>query len=87
MTGLQRGVKNVCEHWRQLISAVQVDGETESGPAALLGFCLLKSLLTSLSCMERVVSEVGGWEEGWAFKVGIGRGAQAAAEVGEVEVI
>ena len=37
--------------------------------------------------MERVVSEVGGWEEGWAFKVAIGRGAQAAAEVGEVEVI
>jgi len=37
--------------------------------------------------MERVVTEVGGGEEGWAFKVGIGRGAQAPAEVGEVEVI
>lgn len=33
----------------------KVDGETESGAAALLGFCLLKSLLTSLSWIVRVV--------------------------------
>jgi len=32
-----------------------VEGETESGPSALRGFCLLNSLFTSLSCMERVV--------------------------------
>ena len=64
-----------------------MDGETESGPAALQGFCLLKSLLTSLSWMERVVTEVGGGVGGGGtFKVGIGGGAQTPAEEGEVEV-
>ena len=40
----------------------RVEGETESGPAALQTFCLLNSLLTSLSKMERVIVVVG--EEG-----------------------
>ena len=37
----------------------RMDGETESGPVALRGFCLLKSLKTSLSIMDRVVTVVG----------------------------
>ncbi len=53
-------VEDVCEHWRQLISLEK--GETESGSAALWGFCLLKILLTSLSRMVL-------WEEG-ACEVG-----------------
>ncbi len=47
-----------------------MDGETESGPAALQGFCLLKSLLTSLSMMEWDVTVV--WEEGACWGVGGG---------------
>jgi len=42
------------------VQGFKVDGETESGPAAFQGFCLLKSLLMYLSCMERVFTELGG---------------------------
>lgn len=34
-----------------------MDGVTESGPAPLRGFCLLKTLLMSLSRIETVVLE------------------------------
>lgn len=37
----------------------RVDGETESGPAALWRFCLLYCLLTSLSRIERGVTVDG----------------------------
>ena len=46
----------------------RMDGETASGPVALRGFCLLKSLKTSLSIMDRVVTVVG--EKGGCSEVG-----------------
>ena len=57
----------------------RVDEETESGPAALQGFFLLKSLLTSLSCRQGVVAVVG--EEGFTW-VGSSGVALAPAELG-----
>lgn len=45
-----------------------VDGETGPGPAALHEFCLLKSLLKSLSRMESVVLEEGE-ERQWTIQV------------------
>lgn len=49
------------------------EGETESGPAALQGFCFLKGPLTSLSKMVRRVhdekSVIGGGYTGWGFTV------------------
>src|SRR4029434_8586162 len=59
----------------------RIDGETESGPAALRGFCLLKRLLTSLSRMERVLTVEA--EEGRGSEVGSCEKAQAFAVVGE----
>ena len=59
--------------------------ETESGPAALRGFCLLKSLLTSLSRMERVVTVVG--EKGGGSEVSSCGKVQAFAMVGEVQLM
>lgn len=40
----------------------RVEGKAESSPAALQTFCLLNSLLISLSKMERIIVVVG--EEG-----------------------
>src|SRR4029434_1606646 len=59
---------------------LSVEGETASGPAALRGFCLLNSLLTSLSRMERVVTVEG--EEGGGSEVGSCEKALALAVVG-----
>ena len=63
----------------------RVAGQTESGPTALQGFCVLNSLLTSLSRMERVVVMVFGEDEGLrASRLCSG---PAPAEVGELEII
>src|SRR4029434_6256769 len=63
----------------------RIVGETESGPAALRGFCLLNSLLTSLSRMERVVTVEG--EEGGGSEVGSCEKALALAEVGGLQLM
>src|SRR4029434_10967378 len=67
-----------------LSQCFRIVGETESGPAALRGFCLLKSLLTSLSRMERVVTVEG--EEGGGSEVGSCE-AEASAVVGAVQML
>ena len=54
---------NTGDSWS--VQCFRADGETESGPATLRGFCLLKSLLTSLSCRQRVVAVVE--EEGFTY--------------------
>src|SRR4029434_7047231 len=61
------------------------DGETESGLAALRGFCLLNSLLTSLSRMEKVITVEG--EEGGGSEVGSCEKAVALAEVGGLQLM
>ena len=60
-------VVNTGDNWSA--QCLRVAGNTESGPAALRGFCLLKSLLTSLSSMERAVTVVVGRPLGWGGAV------------------
>ena len=48
---------NTRDSWSE--ECFRVEGETESGLAALRGLCLLNSLLTSLSRMERDVVVFG----------------------------
>ncbi len=61
----------------------RVDGETESVPAALRGFCLLKIPLTSVSKMENGFTV--GWGQGASEVWSCGE-VQAPAGVGEVEL-
>lgn len=58
----------------------KVDGETESGPAAFRGFCLLKILFTSLSWIVRDIPLMGLEGEG-AVKVWSCEEASAPAVV------
>ena len=78
-------VLKMSEHWRQLISAVLQGGwRNRMWSSSFPGVLSPEEFVDVFHVWKESTLR---WVEGWAFKVGIGRGAQAAAEVGEVEVI